>query len=83
MCAWGSQLENQGLLRAIASLAAEVFDLLLVLLAEVIEAQAVPLRVHDGAKLRLQHATLRRIQQTFKHGILGSSRKLGELTERG
>ena len=70
MCAWGSRLDNQGIFWSISGLAAKVFDLLLVLLAEVIKPQAIPLRIHDGTKLRLQHSALSRVQQTLKYRIL-------------
>lgn len=48
-----SHLHDQRILRKIGLLAAEVLDLTLVLLAEVVKPQAVPFRVHDGAQLRL------------------------------
>ena len=49
MCAGRSRLDDEGLLGQIGGLAAKVFDLLLILLAEVVKPQAVPFLIHDGA----------------------------------
>lgn len=49
MCAWCSQLDDEGFLGPIGGLAAKVFDLLLILVAEVVKPQAVPFLIHDGA----------------------------------
>ena len=63
-------LNHQRLLRQVGLLAAEVFDFILVLLAEVIKPQAVAFRIHDLAELILQAPALRRVQQALEHGVL-------------
>ena len=60
-------LNHQRLLRQVGLLATEVFDFILVLLAEVIKPQAVAFRIHDLAELILQAPALRRVQQALEH----------------
>ena len=49
-----SQLQNQGVLRQISCLAAKVFNLVFISLAQVVKPQAVFLGIHDSAKLCLK-----------------------------
>ena len=65
-------LDHQCILRQICLLAAEMLDLLFILLPQIVKPQTVPLRVHDLAKGILQAAALCCVQQTLKHGILHS-----------
>ena len=49
-----------------------MLDFCLIVISQILEAQAVPLIIHDCAKLMLQHFSLRRIHNAFKHGILNT-----------
>ena len=71
--AWGQAdhlSEDQRVLRQIGVLCPEMLHLFLVLVAKIVKAQAILLRVHDGQEFGLQHPTLTGIQQALKHGIL-------------
>ena len=61
---------NQHPFGFVAFLDAEVFYLGLILIAQIIKANAVLLRIHQIHQLVLELLALGRIQNTLKHGIL-------------
>lgn len=63
-------LKDQGLFRQVGLLAAEVLDLVFIAAAQIVEAQAVKLRVHDGAQLCLKLFALCRVQKTLEYRAL-------------
>lgn len=65
-----SRLKNQQPICLVAGLTAKMFDFGVVMIAQIVKTQAVPLRIHDLTQLRLQNPVLRSIQRAFKHGIL-------------
>ena len=68
---WPSHLLNhEDPFRFIARLAAKMFYLVLVSIAQIIKPKTVTFRVHNRTELRLQETALRRIQQTFKDRVL-------------
>ena len=67
MDTWASRSENKGILRQIGVLAAEVLDLFLIPIAEIVKTQTVLLRVHNGTERSLQFAALCRIQQALEN----------------
>ena len=70
MGTWRSRSENQGVFGRIGGFTAKVFYFLFVLIAKVVESQAVLFGVHDSQELCLQAAALGCIQEAFKDGIL-------------
>lgn len=65
-------LDHQRVFRQICLLAAEVLDLLFILLAQVVKSQTIPFGIHNLTKGILQAATLCCVQQTLKYRILHS-----------
>ena len=59
-------LQNQGILREIGVLAAEMLNFLFVLIPQIVETEAVLFRIHDRYQLRLQAAALPGIQQALE-----------------
>ena len=66
----GSRLQDHRLLWVVGGLASEVFNFALVLISEVIKAEAVFLVVHNGAKLCLKQFALGGVKQALKDGVL-------------
>lgn len=70
LCACVSHLNHQHIRRIIGFLCSKMFDFVFIAVTKVIKPQAILLRVHNLAQLRLQTAALCRIQQAFKDGVL-------------
>lgn len=65
-----SPLENQRILRQIGVLGTEMLHFLLVLVSQIVKAQAVLLRIHNGHQPGLKLPALASVQQTLEHRIL-------------
>lgn len=63
-------LQDQHTLRFVALLGADVFDAVLVTVAQVVKPQAVPVLVDKRFQLVLQEGVLRSIQQALKNRVL-------------
>ena len=63
-------LNHKCILRQISLLTAKVLNFILVFLAQIINPQAVTLRVYNLAKLILQAAALGHVQQALKDRVL-------------
>ena len=65
-------LNHEHILRKISRLTPKVLNFGLILIPELVKAQAVFFRVYYCAQFRFQASVLCRIQQTLKHGTLHS-----------
>lgn len=66
----GSQSKNERLIRQICAFTAKVLNLFFIVVAKIIETQAVLFRIHEGTQLCLQDPALRCVQKTLKYGTL-------------
>lgn len=65
-------LNDERIFWSICCLCAKVFNLVLISATQIVEAQAIPLLIHNRYQFCLQCAALTGVKQTLKYGILDS-----------
>ena len=71
-----SHLNNESIVGQVGLFAAKVLYFLFVVVAEIVKAQTIFLRIHHANKFTLKFSALGSIERTFKYGILNTLSKI-------